>query len=156
MPHVEIRPGTVAQVMATKAGKKVMVTDDVQGVANALLEVSDELRLVYDTEQALWIVEQHTPMPDGSIRESLVTTALDLDHRIVAVCREVCSPGYDLAAEIDKSEAKAQADQEHARREAVGEHAERLAHALKKDLSRHEIPKTLKSRAFIPPFRPRD
>ena len=140
--------------MATAKGHKVLVADDVQGVANALQEVSDELHLFYDTEQALWIVEQHTPMPDGSVKESLVTTALDLDHRLVHRIREVCAPGYDLAAEIERAEKSARDAHEHARREQLGDIAERLAFAFQKDLGRHEIPKTLKSRAYLPAFKP--
>lgn len=155
MAHIEIRPGSVAQVMATDRGKRVQVADDVQGVANALLEISDELRLYYHSDEAFWAVEQHTPQADGSTKESLVTTALDLDHRIVARCKEVCAPGYDLAAEIERREARVQADQDHARREAIGPHAERLAFALQQDLGSHEISKTRKSRAFMPAFHPK-
>jgi hypothetical protein len=153
--YVEIQPGSVAQVMRSRKGHNIMVADDVQGIANQLLEISDEFRLVYNPQEALWMLEQHRHLPDGSVREDFVSSFTECDHRILHRAREVSAPGYDIGAELEKAEAVSDAAMEARRYEVSGDAAEKLGHALRKDLSRHEAPTTAKSRAFIKAFKPR-
>lgn len=154
--YVEIKAGTVAQVQRARSGVNILVDSDVQGIANALLEVSDEFHLVFNPQEDLWMLEQHIQRPDGSIKECFVSSFTECDHRIVRRAREVCAPGYDLGAELEKSEARADAEMERRRHEISGDAAEKLGHALRRDLGRHEAPMTRKSRAFIGAFHPRD
>jgi hypothetical protein len=154
---VDIQPGTVQQVhRALASGKMIAVDRGPHDVATKLREISDELSLHFDPYQDLWVVVQRRHKPDGSVEEGLVTSATVCDERLVARVREVASPGYDLAAEIERSERDAEKAHEDQRREVLGDASEKLAFALSRDLGRHEIGRTAKSRAFIPKaFRPR-
>jgi hypothetical protein len=154
--YVEITPGSVAQVMRSRKGYNILIEDDVQGIANQLQEISEEFRLVYNANEALWMLEQHKSLPDGSVKEDFVSSFTECDHRILHRAREVSAPGYDLGAELEKAERQADAEMDHKRREVAGDLAEKLGHALRADLSRHEAPTTRKSHAYVPgAFRPR-
>jgi hypothetical protein len=107
----------------------ILIEDDVQSVARDLQAISDDLHLHYDAVQDIWVV-----MQDRDDEETLVTTASTLDQRVVHRVRQVCSPGYDLAAELERVEAEADAEQDRRRREMAGEVGERLSHAVRTDL----------------------
>lgn len=148
--YVDVQPGSIAQVHRSLRGVNVAIADDVQGIAQDLLDISPDLRLTYNPHEAVWIVWQEIPLPDGATKEHLVTTTVELDKRLVNVVRRCCSESYRLADELEAAEARADRENEHKRMEILGDAAEKLDHALRKDLSRHENPRTLKSKAFIP------
>lgn len=131
---IEIEPATVAQVRATDEGDLVVIDDDVQGVAAGLRRIDPGLRLAYDRTQGYFVVRHVHAGPDGSVEESLVTTAMECDQRLVGRVSKIADDGYDFGAELDRLETSAAAAQESERREHVGEAGERLAHALRKDL----------------------
>jgi hypothetical protein len=148
--HIDIKPGDVQQVhRALASGRMVAVDRGPHDVATKLHAISDELRLHYDPHGDLWVVTQHRSNPDGSVSEHLVTTARVCDDRLVARVAQVASPGYDLAAELERSERQADAAHQARQGERIGDASERLAHALRKDFG-------VQRRAFIPrAFKPR-
>jgi hypothetical protein len=148
--QVPIRPVAVDRVKRLRNGRRVVITADVGMVAERLQEIDPRFHMSYDPGEALYVLELHTPEPDGSVSEHFVGAYDELDARIIERARMISQPGYDLAAEIERAEREAEREAERLRMEAVGEMAERLQFALRKDLGRHEIGSTLKSRAFIP------
>jgi hypothetical protein len=72
--------------------------------------------------------------PDGSVEEHFVCAYRELDHRVLRDARKYTSPGYDLAAELEKLDDSNDRRMDHRRREQSGEIGERLAHALRTDL----------------------
>jgi hypothetical protein len=126
---IDIPAGTVAQVRRALGGRMVLIEDDVQNVARDLQAISDDLHLHFDAAQDLWVVMQDR---DGT--ETLVTTTRELDQRLVHRVRQVCSPSYDLAGELERVEAQADRQEAQKRSERAGEVGERLAHAFRTDL----------------------
>lgn len=114
----------------TSKGRVVEVDSDVFDVAKRLKEVDPSLGLRWSEAGEYFVVYQE--MPDGS--RHLVTTSQTLTPAIVDRVREVASPDYDLAAEIEKREREADAEMDQRVHEHLGEVGERLAHAIRKDL----------------------
>jgi hypothetical protein len=140
----EIRPASLTQVLRSQRGQRIVVDDDVQNVARDLRAIRGTLVLEFDPVEEIWIVYDRQTLEDGSEQEDLVTTSLTCDQRLVQRVREVASPGYDLVAELDKVEARADRAQDEAFREQVGDAGEKLAWALRKDLgvqNRVAVPK---------------
>lgn len=151
LQHIDIEPGSVGQVTrAMSSGRMVAIDRGPHDVATRLHELDSSLTLHYDPYEDLWVVVQRLHKADGSEQESLVTTAKTCDLRLVARVQEVMAPGYDLSAEIAKSEQAAEKARLAERAEMFGDASEKMSHALRKDLSRHEVPYTVKSRAFFP------
>ena len=132
------------------AGKRVAITDDAANVMRSLREIDDRFRCHYLIDEAVYVLELHTPLEDGSVDETLVGRYEELDHRIVQRAREFTRPDFNIAAELERIEAASDAEKEYARSQETGDMAERLAFGLRKDLQRNEAVNTLKSRAFIP------
>jgi hypothetical protein len=149
---IDIQPGRAAQVhTALQSGHRVVVDDDVKGVAQALKDIDRGLRLSYFPEQDLWIIDHVKVLEDGSVQESLVTTCEgELDPRLVERIKQIASPGYDYAAELEKIERAAQKREEALFTEKRGPILEKLAWAFTRDLGRHESPRTRSSRAVVP------
>lgn len=148
MERIEISPAPLAQVHRTRVGRNVLICDDVQGIARELCEIDASLHLEFDPGQEMYVVFQRRALADGGMEDQLVTTwdvarNGQLDKRLVHRVRQVCSDGYDLAAELELADAEAAAAAEHEHAERVGPIAERLAHALLADLGETN------SRAFI-------
>lgn len=134
----------------------VLVSDDVGGVAAALRALDPHLHLRYSEAGEYWVVywSADPSQTDEDVEREergetyLVTSAQDLDHRLVKriekVYWECKQPGYSLAAELDKIDAKAEQDAKHEWGEKYGEIHERMAHALRKDTHRD------KRKIFVP------
>lgn len=127
---MEIRPATLDQIQKGRNGKKVVITNDVGDVAKKLKEVDPTLELHYNESAQYFVVIQRV----GNI-EHLVTTALDLDDRIVERIKKITKPEYNYEEESIAIKKQADKDLEHRRKEQVGEIGERLAHAIRKDLN---------------------
>lgn len=127
---MDLEPASIAQVKMTSKGRVVEVDSDVFDVAKRLKEVDPSLGLRWSEAGEYFVVYQE--MPDGS--RHLVTTSQTLTPAIVDRVREVASPDYDLAAEIEKREREADAEMDQRVHEHLGEVGERLAHAIRKDL----------------------
>lgn len=140
---MDIQAGTVTQVKRALEGDLVEIHPDVQEIARRLQEIDPALRLRYSEAQGVFVVYEVQDLPDGAIREHLVTTARELDQRLVNRILELSDPGYDFAGELERLERQAERDSDHAFEERTGENAERLAHAVRKDLG-------LKQRIFVP------
>lgn len=134
MDSIEINPASLTQVMQTRKGGMLLVDDDVQNVAQSLRDIDPSLRLRFDPHADYFCVYQVVEEPDGSESEKMVTTAQDLDHRIVHRVREVVSPRYDFMAELDKQDAAAAKAKDDEQTERYGDIADKLAWALRKDL----------------------
>lgn len=147
---VEITPVSFDRVMKLRNGRRAVITGDVGGIVAQLVEIDERINVWYQPEVGVYVLELHTPLPDGSIEESMIGAYEELDGRLVERVRQVCSPDYNIGAEIEASEARAAKANDEAHHEKAGDLAERLQHALRKDLSRHETHTTLKARAFIP------
>jgi hypothetical protein len=144
---MEIRPASLAQIQKGRDGQMLEIDDDVQGVANALNLIDHHIALRF-SEVGNYFVAYWKPdgWEDGS--GYVITTAQDLDHRIVKRVEDIYAkckqPGYSFSDELEKNEAIAKAEQEHEAVEKNGPMLEQLAHAMRKDLG-HD-----KRRAFIP------
>lgn len=145
---MEVRPthASLAAVIKSREGAMVMIEDDVQNVANDLRDIDPHLRLRY-SEAGEYFVVYWKPDDEDEGCGDLITTAVEIDQRIVKDVREIyhrCSqPGYSFADEHERREDEAKRERDHALREANGELYERLAHAMRKDLG-------ATNRAFIP------
>ena len=140
---MDISPGTVTEVKRALEGDLVEISPDVQEIATRLQEIDPALRLRFSEAQGVFVVFEVQQLPDGSSKEHLVTTARELDQRLINRILELSDPNYDFAGEIERLEQQAERDSDHAFDERTGESAERLAHAVRKDLG-------LKQRIFVP------
>jgi hypothetical protein len=125
----------------------VEIDDDVQGVANALNHIDTHIRLRFSEAGNYWVVYwKPAEWEPGS--GYVITTAQELDHRIVKRVEDIYAkckdPGYSFAKELEKEEAKAKAEREHEESEQLGPMLEQLAHAMRKDLGLDQ------SKVFVP------
>lgn len=128
---IQVEPASLTQVIRGRGGRLVYVDDDVCNVAKTLRAVDPSLRLAYNEVGEYYVVYQ--TLADGS--EHLVTTAQELDQRLVHRVAEVCSPGYDAGRELDLLHDVADAEHERHFHQRTGEVGERLAHAIRSDLN---------------------
>lgn len=138
----EIQPVNAMQVFQTDRGHLVAIDDDVQSVARELRAIDEGLKVWFDPDQDHFVIFHERTLGDGSVEEHLVTTAQELDQRIVERIRQISSRDYDYVAELERIDLAADRAAEHALSERIGPHLERLAHGLRKDLG-------LKARAFV-------
>lgn len=147
---IDPAPATLAQVRQARNGQLIGVEDDVLGIARDLRDIDASLHLRYaelpDGFDDYWVVYRIVEHADGSEEEQLVTTAAELDARIVQRVRKIASDGYDLVAELDRLDREREAQREQELHERNGPIAERLFHALRKDLGTQD-------RIFVPPAR---
>lgn len=134
---MEIRAASLAQIAKGRNAQMVEIADDVQGVANALNHIDSHIALRF-SETGNYFVAYWKPDGWEDGQGYVITTAQDLDHRLVKKvegiyekCRE---PGYSFAEELEDNEAKAKAEREHEETERNGPMLEQLAHAMRKDL----------------------
>lgn len=115
----------------------MQIDDDVQGVANALSEIDPHIRLRYSERGEYWVTYWKGDSEDEG-DGYFISTFQECDHRIVKRMREVyhhCTrPGYSLADELDKADAKAKKAKSSAWSEKHGEMFERMAFAMRHDL----------------------
>ena len=130
---VTIQPATIAQVSMTDRGTVVTIDDDVAGIAAQIREIDEHLVLRYAPQEEYFVVEHHQAMPDGSMHEQLVLTSTVCGQHIVDRLREISSPSYDYAAEIERVEDEAKEAEEERFSERRRDVLERLAHAIRKD-----------------------
>jgi hypothetical protein len=143
---MEVRPASIQQVIRGREGQMVTIDNDVQGVANALHEIDHHLRLRYSEAGEYWVV--YFKPDEGDEGDGyLLTTAQDLDHRLVKRVEEVYwkhrQPGYSVGEEMNANDAAADAEADRKFTEEAGELYEKLAHAMRKDLD-------VQSRIFVP------
>jgi methylthioribose-1-phosphate isomerase len=126
---VEIQAASLAQVQRARNGRLVLVDDDVCGVVQQIQQINSTLRVRWSEISEHFAVYQ--VMTNGE--EKLVTTALELDARLVERIRRVTHPDYNAAVEADFLDAERirQADYEHSQK--VGELGEQLLHAIRRD-----------------------
>lgn len=145
---MEVRPtkADITQFVQARDGTLVTIENDVQNVANSLHEIDPHLRLRHSEAGGYFVVYW---LPDGEEEGNgdLITTAQELDQRIVHEVREIyhrCSqPGYSFADELEKRDVDAKKAQDAEWLERHGETYQRLAHAIRKDLG-------IKKRVFVP------
>lgn len=115
----------------------VEIDNDVQGVANALHHIDHHISLRFSETGNYFVVYWK---PDGwdDGQGYQITTAQDLDHRIVKSVEDIYAkckqPGYSFAKELEQAEDEAKAEEEHRQDEERGAMLEKLAHAMRKDL----------------------
>lgn len=142
MRGVEIQPVNAMQVFQTDRGHLVAIDDDVQSVARDLRDIDEGLKVWFDPDQDHFVIFHERTRGDGSVEEHLVTTAKELDQRVVERIRQISASDYDYVAEVERIDLAADRAAEHRFSEAVGPVAEELAFAFRKDLGS-------KARAFI-------
>jgi hypothetical protein len=155
---IEIPPvkADISQIVKAKDGKMVSIEDDVQNVANDLAEIDPHFRLRYSETGKYFVVywKHDEAVEDGD--GYLVTTAQDLDQRIVQTVKRIHhqvlnDPRYSFADEVERVEEANRRIAEHNRAEEMGPKHEKLAHALKKDLHLDQ------ERIFVPrTYKPKD
>jgi hypothetical protein len=147
---IDPAPAKLAQIQQARNGRLVEIDDDVVGVARQLRDIDRSLRLRYcelpDGHDDYWLVYRLVEHPDGSAEEQMVTTAMELDARIVKRVQKIAAEDYDLVAELDRLDRESERARDHELHERNGPVAERLWHALRKDLA-------VQDRIFVPPVR---
>ena len=139
---VEITPASLDQVIRGRGGNLMSIDSDVGNVAIDLQKIDSNLKLKYNEHGGFFaVIREHE---DGST--DLVTTALELDQRIVERVRKVCDPTYDFNADVQRMENEGKKETEDAFAERVGDASERLAHAIRTD-----IRKARPGNTYIPP-----
>jgi hypothetical protein len=127
---MDIQPASVAQVRAGRDGRRFLIEDDVLDVARRIKEIDDSLSLQFNERGEFFVVVQ--TLADGE--EKLVTTAQELDERLIHRLKHITHQSYDYVAEMDRIDKQAEKDSEHRFSEKVGEAGEKAAHALREDL----------------------
>ena len=130
---MEIQPLSIDQFQRDKDGKQVLIQSDVGNVAIDLQKLDKRLVLRV-TESGGFVVFRREQRPNGAVKEELVTTATELDQRIVKRVEKIMSERYDLAGELDRLDIEAEKAIDYKRTEEISIAGERLAHALRKDL----------------------
>lgn len=139
---MEIQPASLAQVRKGRDGRRVLIEDDVLDIAKRLQEIDDSLKLLWNEYGEYFVVAEVVQTPDGP-EERLVTTAQDLDERLLQRVEKITHPSYDFAKEVDRIDKEAEKEKDHRFHEETGEVGERLAHAVRKDLQHT-------GKAFVP------
>lgn len=135
---MDIPAATIDQVRLGRDGRKVTITDDVGNIAAKLKAISPKLGLQWNERGEFFAVVEH----DGP-RERLVTTALELDDRLVKRIELLASPTHDYGKELERIDLQVDRDHDHRFAERSGEISERLAFHVRKDVE-------AKNRVFLP------
>lgn len=126
---MELQAASLAQIQAAKSGEMVLIEEDVGSVVGQIQEVDSSFRVRYSEVGEYFVVYA----ADETGHEYLVTTAQELDGRLLDRVRQIASERYDYAAQVESIDAAYEASKDHELREAVGEIGQRLAHALRQD-----------------------
>lgn len=124
-------------------GQGVVIEDDVSSIARQIREISPRLQLHWRPKGEVFAVVEREDLPDGSVRVRLVTTARELDPRLVERVRRIAAEDYDFVKEVEAHDARVDREAEHRFHERTGEAGEHAYHAIRKDLG-------IKTRAFVP------
>lgn len=125
---MEITPASVDQIKQVN-GRWIEIESDVGDIAKRLQEIDKRLFLRVSNDQNVFAI-----FAKENGKEYLVTTATELDARLIERIQKISSPGYNYAAELDKIDRQAKKDAEYAFDQAVGKSAEELAYAMRKEL----------------------
>lgn len=131
----EHKRATIAQIREGKGGRFFEVDSDVLEVVEQIGQIDEHLRVHLNQTGGYWYVNELCP--DG--KERLVTTAQELDQRLVTHLRRMLKPDWDPGAEMDRIDRERERRVDHETHESVGEKAEVLAHAVRKDLNPGKI-----------------
>lgn len=131
-------PASITQVRAGKDGRREIIDGDVLNIAKQIKAIDPSLHLWWIEKGGYFAVIE---LKDH--KQRLVTTALELDERLLRKIEKIAHPSYDFAGELEKKDKRAEKNKAHRFREQTGEIGERAAHALRKDLQ-------AKNKAFIP------
>lgn len=127
---MELDAATIDQIRRSKDGGMVTIENDVGNIVAQIKAINDSLRVRW-SEAGEYFVVYHV-YPSG--KEELLTTAQELDGRLVKRIQKVTSGDYNYLEELDKLEAAKEAESDAKFKEQIGEYGERLGHALRKDL----------------------
>jgi len=127
---MEIQPATLDQIVKGRNGKRHLIANDVGNIAKQLKEIDPSFELHYNEKTSYFVVLQKI----GN-KEHMVTTAQELDGRIIQRIKEIVNPNYNYEEESIKVQKAVEKESEHRRKEQVGEIGERLAHAMRTDLN---------------------
>lgn len=127
---MELQAATLAQMQRARGGRYVLIEEDVGSVVAQIQEIDATLRVRYSEAGGFFVVYQVTD--DG---EKLVTTAQELDGRLVQRLQEIAHPEYDYVAELEAKEDAADRARDERFSEQVGEIGERMAWAMRRDTS---------------------
>ncbi len=131
---MRIEPATINQVITGRGGRKILVEDDVCGVAKQLKEIDDRLALEYNESGEYFMILLLGAGLGG--RPHCVTTCQELHGGVVEHIRRLANGTYDVGAEGDQIDRQADANNDWQFRENVGEISEKLAHAIRTDLKK--------------------
>lgn len=129
-----IDSAALPSIQRGRRGTVVFIDDDALGIAKQLEEMQfpsgyGKLKLAWNEFQESFVVIQ--VKDDGS--EHIVTSAKQADGRLIDRVRRITSPSFNLAAELEAIDARADKERDWQFSQQVGEIAERLAHAVRKD-----------------------
>lgn len=127
----DIEPASLDQLKRGANGRMTLIEADVGDNVRQIKEVNKNLFVRYSDAGGYFVVFYRHPV---TLKERLVTTAKELDGRLVNRIRRLNSDSYDYIAELEKLDSAAEQAKLDAEKERIGDLAERLAHALRKDL----------------------
>lgn len=127
---MQIKPATLDQIVKGRDGKRHVITNDVGDIAKQLKDIDPTFELHFNEKTEYFVVLQKI-----GDKEHMVTTAQELDARILDRIREIINPNYNYEQESIKVQKESEKEAEHKRKEQVGEIGERLAHAMRTDLN---------------------
>lgn len=133
---MQVQPVSIDQVMVARNGKRIPITSDVGDVAKDLKSIDKNFELhakeYYENGKQKFYFEIRCFNPKHG-KSYLVSTATELDQRIVDGIRQVTRPGYDVIAEQEKIEKEAKKQKDYETKQRIGEAGEQLAYAMRKD-----------------------
>lgn len=128
---MDLEPATIDQVKRGKDGKFITIDNDVGGIVKQIRDINPDLHVRFSELGEYFVVYYRDPLTND---EHLLTTAQELDGRLVKRVARVTSGNYDYLAELARLDSAAAAEKNARIKEQIGDSAERLAHALRKDL----------------------
>jgi hypothetical protein len=131
---VAIEPASLTQVITGARGEAIVIPDDAGNVARDLRALDPTLRVRYSVRGGHYVIYQQIEEPGGRVVEHFVTTAMQLDQRIVRRVEALVQPDHDAGAALEATLREKRARRADAFRERVAGHGDQLAHALRRDL----------------------
>lgn len=127
----DIEPVSFDQLKRGKDGKMVIVESDVGNIVQQIKAVDKNLCVRHSDVGKFFVVFHRNP---DNGKERLITTAKDLDGRLLNRIKKLGSGNYDYLAELARLDREADKAKDARIKEQFGDAAERLSHALRKDL----------------------
>jgi hypothetical protein len=131
MYNDNIEPASIDQLKRGRDGRMILVEADVGNIVQQIKEINDCFNVRHSDAGGYFVVFYRNPLTQ---QEELVTTAQELDGRLLNRIRKVAHRSYDFAAELKRLDEEIEREREYQFEQKVHERGEEIAHALRKDV----------------------